>query len=98
MNVPANAYRNITEAEITSAFNTNDQELFFKIYDTYSPRLLGMIQKWVKEKETAEMLLCQAFTKAWRSRKFFNAERENVYYWLCRLARNCYTEYMVTEL
>jgi DNA-directed RNA polymerase specialized sigma24 family protein len=98
MNVPANSYLNTADAAMIASLQSNDQELFFKIYDHYAAPLLGMIMKWVKEKETAEMLLCQAFTKAWHSRKFFDAESENVFCWLCRIARNSYTEYFVTKL
>jgi DNA-directed RNA polymerase specialized sigma24 family protein len=87
---------NISEHEIANALWNNDEEFFSLIYDNYASSLLGMILKWVKQKEMAEILLCKAFVKAWQSRKLFDAENEIFYCWLCRHARICYTETLIS--
>lgn len=84
---------NISEKDLINGMLNNDQDCFADIYDRYAAMLFGMIMKWVKEEEKAEMLLHNTFVKAWNSKKLFNTETENFYCWLCRLARICYNEY-----
>ena len=80
-----------TKEEIKFAGHpTDDQKLFSEIYDRYSPALLGLILKWVKNVKTAELLLYHAFIQAWQNRKSFDSQKDTSYSWLCRLARNCY--------
>ena len=83
----------ISEATLLTGMLNNDQDCFSNLYDKYAAKLFGMIMKWVKEEQKAEMLLHNTFVKAWNSKKIFNAENENFYCWLCRLARICYNEY-----
>ena len=87
-------YINVNEEEMFSCLQHDDQHVFAKIYDRYSPALHGLILKWVKDIKTAELLLCNAFVKAWQNRKLFNAEIERLFVWLCRLARICYAEHI----
>jgi RNA polymerase sigma-70 factor, ECF subfamily len=87
---------NITEAEMLAGMLSGDQDCFSVIYDTYAARLFGLILKWAKEREKAEILLHDAFTKAWLNRKLFDAETEDFFCWLCSLARICYNEYYET--
>ena len=82
----------ISEAEMVSGLLNNDQECFSGIYDLHAAKLLGMIMKWVKEDTKAEMLLHNAFVKAWGDRKLFDPANGSIYYWLCRYARICYNE------
>ena len=71
----------------------NDRHSFSSLYDVYyAASLSGLLMKWVKEKEKAEMLLHQTFIKVWLNRNLFKAENEDFFYWLCKLARNCYNE------
>ena len=74
-----------------------DQKWFAGIYDMYAASILGLLMKWAKEKEKAEILLCHTFLKAWHNRKIFEAENEDFFYSLCKLARVCYNEYVITE-
>ena len=90
MNAPANTTLNKTDAKMRAGLHSNDQAVYLKIYDNYAASLLGMIMKWMKDKEKAEILLCRAFTGAWDNRNLFDAETDTVYCWLCRHARNCY--------
>lgn len=83
----------ISDAGLLTSLLNNDQDFFSGIYDRYAAMLFGMIMKWVKEEEKAEILLHNTFVKAWNSKKIFNAETENFYCWLCRLARICYIEH-----
>jgi RNA polymerase sigma-70 factor (ECF subfamily) len=84
------------KAALISGMLRNDQHSFSCLYDVYAASLLGLLMKWAKEKEKAEMLLHQTFIKAWHNRKLFEAEKEDFFNWLCKLARNCYNEYSVT--
>lgn len=81
---------NISETDLIAGMLNNDQHCFSDIYDIYAAKLFGMIMKWSKEEQKAEILLQDAFVKAWHSRKLFDAENENLFYWLCRMARSCY--------
>ena len=83
---------NISEAGLIYGMLKNDQDCFADIYDRYAAMLFGMIMKWVKDEEKAEIILHDTFVKAWNSKKLFDAETENFYCWLCRLARICYNE------
>jgi hypothetical protein len=96
INLPANRLTNISEHEIATALYKDDQAFFSMIYDYYAAILLGMIFKWVKQKDLAEILLCEAFVKAWKNRKKFDAENEIFYCWLCSQARVCYNESCAT--
>jgi len=86
------AYINISETELISGLHKSGQDCFSGLYDRYASKLIGMIMKWVKEEEKAEMLLHSTFLKAWRSKNLFDTETENLYCRLCRLARICYSE------
>lgn len=88
---------NFDRANIISGMLNNDQHCFSKIYDEYAASLFGLLIKWIMEKEKAEILLHQTFIKAWHNRKLFEAENEDFFYWLCKLARNCYNDYVVIE-
>ena len=91
MNVTSTTH--ISEADLLAGMLSNDQDCFAGIYDRYAAMLFGMILKWVKQEEKAEILLHNTFVKAWNSKKLFDAETENFYCWLCRLARICYNEH-----
>jgi RNA polymerase sigma-70 factor (ECF subfamily) len=80
------------KAALIAGMLSDDQHCFSGLYDRYAASLLGLLMKWAKEKEKAEMLLHQTFIKAWHNRKLFEAENEDFFYWLCKLARNCYDE------
>ncbi len=70
----------------------NDKDCFSGIYDMYAARLLGMIMKWVKEDKKAEILLHNAFVKAWHDRRLFEPSSGAFYNWLCSHARFCFHE------
>lgn len=95
MKVPAYIPIHISEEALISGIFNNDQDCFSSIYDMYAARLFGLILKWVKEKEEAEVLLFQTFIKAWNSRSSFNTKTDHFFHWLCSLARICYNENLV---
>ena len=98
MKVVAYTPINFTEKELIAGMLNNDKKCFSQIYDTHAAKLFGLILRWVKEKDTAEILLCNAFTKAWHNKYLFETETEGLFCWLCRLARICYHENSVEEL
>jgi DNA-directed RNA polymerase specialized sigma24 family protein len=95
MNAPAQL-QIISEETLIAGMLNNDQGCFSEIYNAYAARLYGLIIKWVKEKEKAAMLLHGAFVKAWQNRNLFDAKTEQLFCWLCRLARICYNENRAT--
>ena len=88
----ANTQSNMLEQGQVNYLAGNDQDYFSSMYDIYAASLYGLILKWIKEKEIAEILLHDTFEKAWHNRKLFTAETESLYCWLCRMARICYHE------
>lgn len=92
MKVLANTHNNTLGDGLINNLQGKEQDYFFRMYDMYAASLYGLLLKWVKEKETAEILLHNAFERAWHNRKLFDVKTENVFYWLCRMARICYNE------
>ena len=83
---------NFSETGLVAGMLNEDQDFFSDIYDTYAASIYGLILKWVKEEQKAEIILHNTFVKAWHARKLFNAENENLFFWLCGMARICYHE------
>lgn len=76
------------EDEMLFCLHSNDQRHFPKLYNRFAPAILGIILKWIKDKEVAENLLQDVFIKAWRCRDLYNAGKGRLFTWLYRIARN----------
>ncbi len=76
------------ESEMLFCLQSNEQRHFSKLYDRFSPALLGLILKWIKDKELAENLLQDVFVKAWRNRELYDAAKGRMFTWLYRITRN----------
>ena len=78
----------VAEDDLLSCLYSDDQRDFHKLYNWFAPALLGLILKWIKDKEVAENLLQDVFIKAWRCRELYDAGKGRLFTWLYRMARN----------
>jgi RNA polymerase sigma-70 factor (ECF subfamily) len=53
----------ISEDELVRGLQSHDEKAFALLYDNYSPYLLGIIAKIVKDEAEAENLLQDSFVK-----------------------------------
>lgn len=82
---------------IIFSVQNEDDQIFIKLYDQFSPALYGLIMKWVKDKALAETILENVFINAWHSRKFYENKNERIFTWLYRITRNTTTYYLKSE-
>ncbi len=80
--------------EIEFSLQSEDEQIFIKLYDQYSPALYGVIMKWVKDKALAEIVLENVFINAWHSRKNYDSRKERIFTWLYRIACSIATHYI----
>jgi RNA polymerase sigma factor (sigma-70 family) len=83
-----------TEHELLQCLTSNDQRMFSKLYDHFSPAIFGLLQKWIKDRELAENLVQDVFIKAWRNREKYEADKGRIFTWLYRMARNICIDYL----
>lgn len=82
------------EAEMIDCLFNPCEQSFTKLYHHYAPALFGTILKWIKDRETAENLLQDAFIKAWRNRHRYDAAKGRLFTWLYRIVRNLCIDYL----
>ena len=58
------------------------------LYDMYSPALFGVVLQIVKEEETAEDVLQEAFVKIWGSFQSYDAAKGRLFTWMINVCRN----------
>jgi RNA polymerase sigma factor (sigma-70 family) len=58
------------------------------LYDAYSKALFGVIVRIVQNRELAEEVLQDTFTKAWRNIDSYDTKKGRLYTWLVNIARN----------
>jgi RNA polymerase sigma factor (sigma-70 family) len=58
------------------------------LYDAYSKILFGVIFRVVRNKELAEEVLQDTFTKVWRNIDSYDTKKGRLYTWLVNIARN----------
>lgn len=79
---------------IVFSLQSEDDQIFIKLYDQFSSALYGLLIKWVKDKALAETILENVFINAWHNRKDYNRKKERIFTWLYRIARNIATHYI----
>lgn len=82
-----------TDEELASFLQSDDQRQFARLYDHFAGSILGILQRWVKNTETAENLLQDVFIKAWKCRHLYEEQRGRVFTWLYRIAKNTCIDY-----
>nr|WP_262918119.1 sigma-70 family RNA polymerase sigma factor [Pontibacter sp. E15-1] len=58
------------------------------LYDMYSPTLFGVVLQIVKEDETAEDVLQEAFVKIWSSFQSYDSSKGRLFTWMINVCRN----------
>ncbi len=65
-----------------------DREALKTVYDMTSAKLLGVILRIVRDRETSEDVLQDVYIKVWRRAGRFDPGRSSPVTWLCVIARN----------
>jgi RNA polymerase sigma-70 factor, ECF subfamily len=65
-----------------------DESAFAKIYDRYSPILLGLLLRIVRNRPEAEDVLQEVFLQVWQQARSFDPARGRAFTWLVTLARS----------
>ena len=76
----------------------DNPEVFFKLYDQFSPALFGLILKWVKDPKISEALLQRVFVKAWEKRHLYNASNGRVFTWLYGITFQACNNYLQSKV
>ena len=70
------------DAELVARMATGDRDAMSQLYVRYSPVMLGLALRIVRERREAEDLLHDVFLEAWRTANSFDPERGRVRTWL----------------
>ncbi|WP_428655656.1 RNA polymerase sigma factor [Runella sp.] len=78
----------ISEEDLIRGLHARDERTFALLYDHYSPALLGIILKIVKDEKESENLLQDSFVKIWKNYHQYDAAKGRLFTWLLNIARN----------
>lgn len=70
------------------ALARGDESAFARIYDRYSPILLGLLLRILRSRAEAEDVLQEVFLQVWQRAHSFDSERGRAFTWLVTLARS----------
>ncbi|MEW6129801.1 MAG: sigma-70 family RNA polymerase sigma factor [Acidobacteriota bacterium] len=65
-----------------------DQSAFTLLYETTSKTVFGLIYKVIQDRETAEEVLLDVYTQAWRQAKNYDSQRGTPLAWLMTIGRS----------
>lgn len=74
--------------DIVSLLKNRDEKGLELLYDNYTPSLLGIIVRIVRNKDIAEEVLQQTMLKAWNNISAYNENRGTLFTWVATIARN----------
>lgn len=78
----------IPEEELVVRLRARDTSAMSVLYDMYSPALFGVVVQVVKEEETAEDVLQEAFVKIWSSFQSYDSSKGRLFTWMLNICRN----------
>lgn len=84
----SNPQTDAEEAELLRAIARGDESAFARVYDRYSPILLGLLLRILRSRAEAEDVLQEVFLQVWQRAHSFDAERGRAFTWLVTLARS----------
>jgi RNA polymerase sigma-70 factor (ECF subfamily) len=84
----SNPQTDAEEAELLRAIARGDESAFARIYDRYSPILLGLLLRILRSRAEAEDVLQEVFLQVWQRAHSFDAARGRAFTWLVTLARS----------
>jgi RNA polymerase sigma-70 factor (ECF subfamily) len=76
------------DAELLHAVARGDESAFARVYDRYSPILLGLMLRILRSRAEAEDVLQEVFLQVWQRAHSFDAGRGRAFTWLVTLARS----------
>ncbi|MCJ8167507.1 sigma-70 family RNA polymerase sigma factor [Pontibacter sp. E15-1] len=80
--------KTISEEELILRLRSQDASAVSVLYDMYSPTLFGVVLQIVKEDETAEDVLQEAFVKIWSSFQSYDSSKGRLFTWMINVCRN----------
>ena len=84
----SNPQTDAEDAELLRAVARGDESAFARVYDRYSPILLGLMLRILRSRAEAEDVLQEVFLQVWQRAHSFDAERGRAFTWLVTLARS----------
>ncbi len=76
------------DAELLRAVARGDEAAFARVYDRYSPILLGLMLRILRSRPEAEDVLQEVFLQVWQQARSFDPARGRPFTWLVTLARS----------
>lgn len=76
------------DQDLVRAIADGDQEALSELYDRYSPTLLGLATRVLRDPADAEEVLQEAFIHAWNRAASYDASRSSVSTWLVLITRS----------
>ncbi len=84
----ANQQTDAEDAELLRAVARGEEPAFARVYDRYSPILLGLLLRILRSRAEAEDVLQEVFLQVWQQARSFDASRGRPFTWLVTLARS----------
>ncbi len=84
----ANQPTDTEDAELLRAVARGDESAFARVYDRYSPILLGLLLRILRSRAEAEDVLQEVFLQVWQQARSFDESRGRGFTWLVTLARS----------
>lgn len=76
------------EIELVAAMGRGSSDALAALYDRYSPMLMALAVRVLRDPAEAEEILQEAFLQAWRQAKRYDPARSSVVTWLVLLTRS----------
>ena len=87
MSLP-NQQTDAEDAELLRAVARGDESAFARVYDRYSPILLGLLLRILRSRAEAEDVLQEVCLQVWQQARSFDPSRGRPFTWLVTLARS----------
>ncbi|HEX8286123.1 MAG TPA: sigma-70 family RNA polymerase sigma factor [Pyrinomonadaceae bacterium] len=87
MSLP-NQQNDAEDAGLLRAVARGDESAFARVYDRYSPILLGLLLRILRSRAEAEDVLQEVFLQVWQQARSFDESRGRAFTWLVTLARS----------
>lgn len=84
----------MSDSAILKKLVEGDHKALERIYDRYSPALLGIIMRIVKSEDIAKEVLQESFIKIWKNAKSYDESKGRFFTWASRIAKNTALNYI----
>jgi len=76
------------DKNMVALFHRGDKNDYLNLYNKYAPAVLGILTRTLGNQELAEECVKEAFCKIWSERLSYNPEKERLFTWMLKIARN----------